>query len=89
MKIRRVEAWRCDMPLAEPYTIAYETVDTAANIFLVLDTGTLPGLRLRGARRAGDRRDTRRPPWTCWPARWPRRWWARTPCARPRCWTSC
>jgi L-Ala-D/L-Glu epimerase / N-acetyl-D-glutamate racemase len=43
MKIRKVEAWRCDMPLAEPYTIAYETVDSAANIFVVLDTGTIRG----------------------------------------------
>jgi L-alanine-DL-glutamate epimerase-like enolase superfamily enzyme len=43
MKIRRVEAWRCDMPLAEPYTIAYETVDRAANIFIVLDTGRFRG----------------------------------------------
>jgi len=44
MRIRGVEVWRCDMPLAEPYTIAYETVDRASNIFLELDTG-----RYRGA----------------------------------------
>jgi len=43
MKIQRTEAWRCDMKLSEPYTIAYETVETASNIFLVLDTGTLRG----------------------------------------------
>jgi L-alanine-DL-glutamate epimerase-like enolase superfamily enzyme len=43
MRIAGVEAWRCDMPLAEPYTIAYETVDTAANIFVVLDTGRFRG----------------------------------------------
>jgi len=43
MKIRSVEAWRCDMPLAEPYTIAYETVDSASNIFIVLDSGKFRG----------------------------------------------
>jgi L-alanine-DL-glutamate epimerase-like enolase superfamily enzyme len=43
MKITRVEAWRCDMPLTEPYTIAYETVDRAANIFLVIEAGGLTG----------------------------------------------
>src|SRR5210317_1726443 len=43
MKIKKVEAWRCDMPLAEPYTIAYETVDSAANIFVTLDTGKFRG----------------------------------------------
>jgi L-alanine-DL-glutamate epimerase-like enolase superfamily enzyme len=40
MKIRKVEAWPVTMPLSEPYTIAYETVDTACNIMLRLDTGT-------------------------------------------------
>ncbi len=43
MKISRAEAWRCDMTLAEPYTIAYETVDKAANIFLVIEAGGLRG----------------------------------------------
>ncbi len=43
MKIRGVTAWRCDMPLAEPYTIAYETIDKAANIFLEIDTGRFRG----------------------------------------------
>jgi L-alanine-DL-glutamate epimerase-like enolase superfamily enzyme len=43
MRIQSVKAWRCDMPLAEPYTIAYETVDRASNIFIVLDTGTMRG----------------------------------------------
>lgn len=41
MRIRSAEAWRCDMKLAEPYTIAYETVDRASNIFFAIDTGTL------------------------------------------------
>jgi L-alanine-DL-glutamate epimerase-like enolase superfamily enzyme len=43
MKIRSVEVWRVDMPLDEPYTIAYETCDTAANVFVRLDTGRLVG----------------------------------------------
>jgi len=43
MRIRGVKVWRCDMPLAEPYTIAYETVDMASNIFIVLDTGQYRG----------------------------------------------
>ncbi|MBC8424974.1 dipeptide epimerase [bacterium] len=43
MKIRKVDAWRVDMTLAEPYTIAYETVDKATNIFLSIDTGRYVG----------------------------------------------
>jgi L-alanine-DL-glutamate epimerase-like enolase superfamily enzyme len=43
MKISRVQAWRCDMTLAEPYTIAYETVDKAANIFVTIEAGGLRG----------------------------------------------
>lgn len=43
MKILAAEAWRVDMPLAEPYAIAYETVDRAANIFVRLDAGTQVG----------------------------------------------
>ncbi|MEZ4388518.1 MAG: dipeptide epimerase [Candidatus Krumholzibacteriia bacterium] len=43
MKITAVEAWRVDMPLAEPYTIAYETVTRASNILLRLDTGRYVG----------------------------------------------
>lgn len=43
MKIRRVKAWQVDMPLLEPYTIAYETVSSVTNIFLRIDTAN--GLR--------------------------------------------
>jgi L-alanine-DL-glutamate epimerase-like enolase superfamily enzyme len=38
MKITKVEAWRVTMPLAEPYTIAYETVHETTNVFLRLET---------------------------------------------------
>jgi L-alanine-DL-glutamate epimerase-like enolase superfamily enzyme len=34
MKIVRVEAWPVEMRLSEPYTIAYETVTRATNVFL-------------------------------------------------------
>jgi L-alanine-DL-glutamate epimerase-like enolase superfamily enzyme len=37
MRITRVESWRVDMRLTEPYTIAYETVDRASNVLLRLD----------------------------------------------------
>jgi L-alanine-DL-glutamate epimerase-like enolase superfamily enzyme len=40
MQIRTIEAWPLKMPLVEPYTIAYETVDAAVNVFLKLDTNT-------------------------------------------------
>jgi L-alanine-DL-glutamate epimerase-like enolase superfamily enzyme len=38
MRITAVEAWPHDLILDEPYTIAYETVSTATNIFLRLET---------------------------------------------------
>ena len=38
MRITSVEYFRLDMPLAQPYTIAYETVDRASNIILKLNT---------------------------------------------------
>ena len=37
MRITRVESWRVDMRLAEPYTIAYETVDRVSNVLVRLD----------------------------------------------------
>ena len=38
MRITRVGFWPVEMPLAEPYAIAYETVSEAVNVFLRLDT---------------------------------------------------
>jgi L-alanine-DL-glutamate epimerase-like enolase superfamily enzyme len=38
MKITRVASWPVSMRLDDPYTIAYETVDTAVNVFLYLET---------------------------------------------------
>lgn len=38
MKITKVEYFRLDMPLAVPYTIAYETVSSTTNIILKLST---------------------------------------------------
>ena len=40
MKITHIDAWPVVMKLAEPYTIAYETVSTAANVFLRLETSS-------------------------------------------------
>ena len=42
MRVRRLEAWAVSMRLAEPYTIAYETIRSAENVFLRLDTGSGP-----------------------------------------------
>ena len=38
MKIKEIDAFRLDMPLAVPYTIAYETVSHVTNIILKLTT---------------------------------------------------
>jgi len=40
MRIVRLEAWTHTRHLQEPYTIAYETVDTATSVFVTL--GILP-----------------------------------------------
>jgi len=38
MKITKIEAWRVSMRLTEPYTIAYETIDSTINVFLRVET---------------------------------------------------
>jgi L-Ala-D/L-Glu epimerase len=38
MKIARLEAWKVEMRLDESYAIAYETVESATNIFLRVET---------------------------------------------------
>jgi L-alanine-DL-glutamate epimerase-like enolase superfamily enzyme len=38
MKITHVEVWPVEMKLAEPYTIAYESVEQTTNLFLKLET---------------------------------------------------
>jgi L-alanine-DL-glutamate epimerase-like enolase superfamily enzyme len=38
MKITGLDAWPVTMPLSEPYTIAYETVQAATNIFIRIKT---------------------------------------------------
>lgn len=42
MKITRIEAWPVTMKLREPYTIAYETVESATNVFLRMETDRGP-----------------------------------------------
>ncbi|MBN1224044.1 MAG: dipeptide epimerase [Candidatus Aminicenantes bacterium] len=38
MRIKNIEVWPVSMRLSEPYTIAYETVESATNVFLRIDT---------------------------------------------------
>lgn len=38
MRIIAIEAWPLKMQLAEPYTIAYETVESSTNVFLRIET---------------------------------------------------
>ena len=40
MRITGIEVWRREMRLAEPYTIAYETIDSAENIFVRIETNS-------------------------------------------------
>lgn len=40
MKVTRLKIWSVSMPVAEPYTIAYETVTSATNLFMRIDTDT-------------------------------------------------
>jgi L-alanine-DL-glutamate epimerase-like enolase superfamily enzyme len=38
MKIINIETWPVEMKLAEPYTIAYETIEKTTNVFIRVDT---------------------------------------------------
>jgi L-alanine-DL-glutamate epimerase-like enolase superfamily enzyme len=38
MKINKVESWLVEMRLSEPYTIAYQTINTVTNLFLRIET---------------------------------------------------
>ncbi len=38
MKITNIEAWLAKLKLEEPYTIAYDTIDIAINVFLRIET---------------------------------------------------
>jgi L-alanine-DL-glutamate epimerase-like enolase superfamily enzyme len=40
MKIKKIEIWQASMLLDEPYTIAYETINSTTNIFLRIETNT-------------------------------------------------
>lgn len=42
MKITRVESWAVELPLAEPYTIAYESIDRVGSVFVRLVTDGAP-----------------------------------------------
>ena len=42
MKITSLETWPVTMPLAEPYTIAYETIDACTNVFMRIETDRGP-----------------------------------------------
>jgi L-alanine-DL-glutamate epimerase-like enolase superfamily enzyme len=46
MKIRHLEAWPVEMPLAEAYTIAYDTITVATNVFLMIENSR--GIRAFG-----------------------------------------
>lgn len=39
-KIQKITAWEVKMPLTEPYTIAYETISEASNIFFKITTNS-------------------------------------------------
>jgi L-alanine-DL-glutamate epimerase-like enolase superfamily enzyme len=43
VRIRTVEAWPVELELAVPYEIAYETIDSAPNVFLRVTTDSLVG----------------------------------------------
>lgn len=38
MKIKQIESWPVIMRLSQPYTIAYETIDSTTNIFIRIET---------------------------------------------------
>jgi L-alanine-DL-glutamate epimerase-like enolase superfamily enzyme len=40
VKVSAVKAWRVDMAMKEPYTIAYETVEHVSNVLLTMETNT-------------------------------------------------
>jgi L-alanine-DL-glutamate epimerase-like enolase superfamily enzyme len=40
MKIKSMEAWIHSMKMSQPYTIAYETINSTTNVFLRLETNT-------------------------------------------------
>jgi hypothetical protein len=45
MKINRVTAWPVELLLREPYTIAYEHIEKAVNVFLRIETDALSRIR--------------------------------------------